>query len=487
MAFPNTVPRKRLVSVLLFILLLVMLIMTQSHKPTLAQGPISLEEIENPLIPQRADPWMYRHTDGYYYFTGSVPAYDRIELRRAETISGLSTAPTVDIWHKRDRGIMSMHIWAPEIHFIDGKWYIYYAAARTDAPFDHRMYVLENTASNPLEGTWEEKGQIKTAWESFSLDATTFEHNGTRYLVWAQRDPRVRGNSNLYIAAMSNPWTIIEPQVELTRPTYDWERIGFWVNEGAAVLKRNGRIFITYSGSATDSNYAMGLLTADEDSDLLDPESWTKAREPVFFTNARTGQYGPGHNSFTVSAEGDDLLVYHARNYTEIEGDPLYDPNRHARVQKLYWNEDGTPYFGIPVPDGPLPVRFRAASEEGAYLAHDGDRAILDANLTQIERSQFRVIPGLADADAYSLESTNQPGHYLRHRDGVIWLEADDGSEPFTSDATWQITRAEGRAEGIWIESYNMSGAGIVAQEGALVLGPLAEDGAGGGAFVVER
>lgn len=487
MAFPNTVPRKRLVSVLLFILLLVMLIMTQSHKPTLAQGPISLEEIENPLIPQRADPWMYRHTDGYYYFTGSVPAYDRIELRRAETISGLSTAPTVDVWHKRDSGIMSMHIWAPEIHFIDGKWYIYYAAARTDAPFDHRMYVLENTASNPLEGTWEEKGQIKTAWESFSLDATTFEHNGTRYLVWAQRDPRVRGNSNLYIAAMSNPWTIIEPQVELTRPTYDWERIGFWVNEGAAVLKRNGRIFITYSGSATDSNYAMGLLTADEDSDLLDPESWTKAREPVFFTNARTGQYGPGHNSFTVSAEGDDLLVYHARNYTEIEGDPLYDPNRHARVQKLYWNEDGTPYFGIPVPDGPLPVRFRAASEEVAYLAHDGDRAILDANLTQIERSQFRVIPGLADADAYSLESTNQPGHYLRHRDGVIWLEADDGSEPFTSDATWQITRAEGRAEGIWIESYNMSGAGIVAQEGALVLGPLAEDGAGGGAFVVER
>ena len=185
--------------------------------------------------------------------------------------------------------------------------------------------------------------------------------------------------------------------------------------------------------------------------------------------------------------KGDDLLVVSRAQLYGNEGDPLYDPNRHARVQKLYWNEDGTPYFGIPVPDGPLPVRFRAASEEVAYLAHDGDRAILDANLTQIERSQFRVIPGLADADAYSLESTNQPGHYLRHRDGVIWLEADDGSEPFTSDATWQITRAEGRAEGIWIESYNMSGAGIVAQEGALVLGPLAEDGAGGGAFVVER
>ena len=60
-------------------------------------------------------------------------------------------------------------------------------------------------------------------------------------------------------------------QVCISVPEYDWEKIGYLVNEGAAVLKRNGRIFMTYSASATDHNYAMGLLTADEDSDLLDP------------------------------------------------------------------------------------------------------------------------------------------------------------------------------------------------------------------------
>lgn len=170
--------------------------------------------------------------------------------------------------------------------------------------------------------------------------------------MWAQKDPDIVGNSNLYISEMSNPWTLRGEQVMISTPEYDWEIIGFKVNEGAAVLKRNGRIFISYSASATDHNYCMGLLTADENADLLDPKSWTKSPQPVFCTHEETGQFGPGHNSFTVAADGSDVIVYHARNYKEITGDPLYDPNRHTRVQPFYWKEDGTPDFGIPVPDG---------------------------------------------------------------------------------------------------------------------------------------
>lgn len=259
---------------------------------------------------------------------------------------------------------MSANIWAPEIHFIDGKWYIYYAAAHTsetnDGLFDHRMYVLENAGANPLEGKWEEKGQIRTKWESFALDATTFEHRGTRYLVWAQKDPSIDGNSNLYICEMENPWTLRGEQVMIATPEYDWEIIGFKVNEGAAVPHRNGRLFISYSASATDHHYCMGLLTADENADLLDPASWVKSPEPVFQTSEENGQYGPGHNSFTVSPDGQtDILIYHARNYKEIEGDPLYDPNRHARAQILHWKEDGTPDFGTPVPDGQTVAEVR--------------------------------------------------------------------------------------------------------------------------------
>jgi GH43 family beta-xylosidase len=309
----------------------------------------------NPIILQRADPFICLHTDGYYYFTGSVPKYDHIELRRSKTIHGLSSAAPVIVWKKYSTGPMSANIWAPEIHYIEGKWYIYFAAARTSKTnkgiFDHRMYVLENKSLNPLEGEWVEKGQILTRWESFALDATTFEHRGKRYLVWAQKDPEIVGNSNLYIAPTENPWTLGAQQVMIAQPEYGWEKAGFLVNEGPAVIKRNGNIFITYSASATDHNYCMGILTASESSDLMDPGSWSKHSEAVFQTNIETGQYGPGHNSFTVSEDGVDLLVYHARNYKEIEGDPLYDPNRHARVQPFQWDVKGKPVFGFPLPD----------------------------------------------------------------------------------------------------------------------------------------
>ncbi|MBJ9991360.1 glycoside hydrolase family 43 protein [Paenibacillus sp. S28] len=314
------------------------------------------ETYNNPVVEQRADPWVYKHTDGYYYFTASVPEYDRIEIRRSKTLQGLGEAEPVVAWRKYETGPLSANIWAPEIHFIQGKWYIYFAAARTtetnDGLFDHRMYVLENDSANPLEGTWTEKGKIRTQWESFALDATTFEHNGVLYYVWAQKDPDIEGNSNLYISEMSSPWTLQGKQVVISTPEYPWEVIGFKVNEGAAVLKRNGRIFISYSASATDHNYCMGLLYADESADLLDPASWVKSPEPVFATNEENGQYGPGHNSFTVSEDGEDVIVYHARNYKEIIGDPLYDPNRHTRMQIFGWNEDGTPNFGVPVKDG---------------------------------------------------------------------------------------------------------------------------------------
>lgn len=313
---------------------------------------------KNPIVIQRADPFIHKHKDGYYYFIASVPEFDRIELRRAKTIDKLQEAKTKVVWKKHNQGEMSELIWAPELHYIKEKWYIYFAAAPnkevTGITFNHRMYVLENESKNPLEGNWMEKGQVKTGWESFALDATTFTHNGKLYYVWAQEDLNVepKSHSNIYIAEMENPWTLKSRPVLLTKPELDWETKLYWVNEGPAILKKNGKIFLTYSASATDENYCIGMLTANEDSDLLDKNSWIKSKEPVFKTSYENGQYGPGHNSFTVSEDGEtELLVYHSRNYTELKGDPLSDPNRHARVEMIKWNEDGTPSFGKPSRD----------------------------------------------------------------------------------------------------------------------------------------
>ncbi len=322
---------------------------------SLGAGVLSAEtSYRNPLVKQRADPFVLRHTDGYYYLAATVPEYDRLELRRSKSIQTLGEAEPLVIWRAHAKGEMGAHIWAPELHRIEGKWYIYFAAGRAkpESVWAIRMYVLENVADNPLDGEWVEKGEIKTDWESFALDATTFEHAGKRYLLWAQADPKMGRGTNLYIAEMDTPWSIRSPQVMLSKPDREWEKKRFPVNEGPAVLTRNGRVFVAYSASGTDANYCMGLLTASADSNLLEPKSWAKSPEPVFRTSQANGQFGPGHNSFTVSEDGqEDVMVYHARDYEEIVGDPLKDPNRHTRAQVLKWKPDGTPDFGEPVPD----------------------------------------------------------------------------------------------------------------------------------------
>lgn len=311
-----------------------------------------MKKYPTPLIPQRADPMIYRHTDGKYYFTASVPAFDLIELRIADTIVGLRDAKPITVWRKKDNGPASELIWAPEIHFVRGKWYIYFAAAHTTAghpehhTFQHRMYALE--AENPA-GEWVEKGEIETGMESFCLDATVFEHNQKLYYVWAQKDPAIRGNSNIYIAEMENPWTLKTEPVMLAKPEFDWECSVIPVCEGPAILKNDGKIFIAYSANATGIEYCVGLLTASENSDLLNAASWTKSDAPVFGSCQENGKYGPGHNSFTIAEDGiTPLIVFHSRDYTEIVGSPLDNPDRHTCVQSFEFGTDGYPVFGMP-------------------------------------------------------------------------------------------------------------------------------------------
>ena len=114
-------------------------------------------------------------------------------------------------------------------------------------------------------GRWEAVGQFQTPWDSFTLDSTVFSHKGVRYILWAQGEPGVKTNSNLYLAPLATPTTLARPPARLTVPTLDWETRGFKVAEGPAPLHRNGRLFISYSASATDDRYCLGLLTADVD------------------------------------------------------------------------------------------------------------------------------------------------------------------------------------------------------------------------------
>ncbi len=323
---------------MLMLLMLITVFFTSCNKP---------QELKynNPLVKQRADPWIHRSQDGMYYFIATSPEYNRIEVRKSTTLNGIAEAQATTVWTKNDSGPMSYHIWAPELHRIDNKWYIFFAAGRAEDIWRIRIWVLSNGADDPTQGEWTEEGQVQTERDGFALDATIFEHKSEQYLIWAEKT-RTDNNSGLLISKIELPTTLVGPQTILTEPEYEWERHTYAVNEGPAVLKRNGKIFVTFSASATDHTYAVGLLWADENADLLDARSWNKLPEPVFYTNEAVGRFGPGHNGFTLAEDGKtDIMVYHAREYKELKGSGLSDPNRDTRVRVLHWTKDGFPDF----------------------------------------------------------------------------------------------------------------------------------------------
>ena len=293
----------------------------------------------NPIF-QGADSWISQKGETYYctYTTGSS-----IVLRASKKVSDLGEATPVAVWRPPSGTMYSSNIWAPELHEINGKWYCYFAADNgTNA--NHRMYVLENSTSDLLTG-WEFKGKITDPLDEWAIDGTVLQHNGEMYFLWSGG---IAGAApqNIYIAKMSNPWTISGNRVLISAPTYTWERNGGAINEGPQVLKNsNGKVFIVYSGSGfwVDS-YCLGLLTLKDGGDPMNPLDWAKTATPVFTQAA--GAYGPGHNGFFKSPDGkEDWIIYHARSLPG-GGDTNY---RNIRIQKFTWNANGTPNFGRPV------------------------------------------------------------------------------------------------------------------------------------------
>lgn len=315
----------------------------------------------NPFIPERADPFVTKAPDGTYYFTASYPAfgdvlhgYDRIILRKSSTVAGLASAEEKTVWQAHENGIMARHIWAPELHFIGGKWYIFFAAGDSDNVWNIRPYVLQCQGDDPYTDKWTEMGKMQSlpsddrSFNSFSLDMTYFEHKGKHYVIWAE----IIGDSSLFMAEINptEPWKLTCLPILLTKPEYDWEKIRFRVNEGASVLKTSDKIYVFFSASGTGSEYCIGRLSADLDADLMNAESWEKLPCPVLTTEDLIGESGPGHNSFVTDENGDLLLVYHARPASHLDGscgtftdDPLYDPCRHARVRKVRFDINGEP------------------------------------------------------------------------------------------------------------------------------------------------
>lgn len=300
-----------------------------------------VDNFYNVIAQDGADPSIIRHTDGWYYYTKTTGG--NVRLWRSRTLSGLDGSQSKVIWTPTAGTQYSSNIWAPELVRLDDKWYVYFAADDGDNA-NHRMYVLENTNADPFVGDWTFRGKIADSTDRWAIDGTAFVVGSRKYFIWSGWPGSQNVQQNLYIAEMSNPWTISSARVLISTPTHSWEtNTSPKVNEGPEVIIRNGKINLVYSasGSWTDS-YCLGLITANAGSNLLSASSWTKRSTPIFST--ANSIWGPGHHTFTTSPDGsENWIVYHNARW---QGSGW---TRQIRAQKFTWNSDDTPNFGTPV------------------------------------------------------------------------------------------------------------------------------------------
>ena len=303
----------------------------------------------NPLLNSGPDPWVI-FKDGKYYYTNTLG--NRIGLIATTKMSELGKKSMSTVWTAPVSGPYSREIWAPELHYLQGKWYVYFAA--DDGNNDnHRMYVIENASADPTQGSWTFKGKVADATDKWAIDGSVFEYNNQLYMIWSGWEGDVNTQQLIYIAAMSDPWTISGARVMISAPTYDWEKKGAGgglpqVNEGPEILKNAaGRVFLTYSASGcwTD-DYALGMLTLKEGGNPLNAADWQKSATPVFTKSESAGAFGPGHNGFFKSIDQkEDWIIYHAN---PLPGQGC-GGKRSPRMQPFTWKADGTPDFKTPV------------------------------------------------------------------------------------------------------------------------------------------
>ena len=305
---------------------------------------------ENPVA-KGQDPWITKK-DGTYYYIESRDG--GLYVSKSKDLIDIKTNEK-RVWSTPDTGWNSSNLWAPELHYIEGKWYIYYTAGKSGPPFIHqRSGVLEAKTQDPM-GEYKDKGQLYTGDDisnktnnKWSIDLTVLEYQDRLYGIWSGwKENRETDNTpqHLYIAEMENPWTISSSRVKISSPVEPWETGSeLAINEGAQILKHDGEVFIIYSASESWlPAYNLGQLRLEGDNPM-NPEGWKK-KGPVF--QGTDDVYGVGHASFTTSPDGtENWIIYH----TKVSPEPGWD--RVIHLQEFSWNKDGSPKFGTPVPSG---------------------------------------------------------------------------------------------------------------------------------------
>lgn len=306
-----------------------------------APPPACPTTFTNPIVASGADPWVLRWQEQYYFCQAH---FGSVWVSKSARLVDLGHGRRTRVWAPPPGTAYSEELWAPELHRLRGKWFIYVAADDGNNAH-HRMYALEGTSADPQD-PFVFRGKVAAPTDRWAIDGTVLQAGERLYFIWSGWEGTENVAQNLYIAPMSDPLTISGERVCISRPDYDWERQGQpWVNEGPEVLWHSNQLFLIYSASGSwGDDYCLGQL-AWTGGEMLKPQSWVKAAQPVFRRTETV--FGPGHGSFIQSRDGhSDWIVYHV---AKRRGSGW---NRRVQLQSFSWKTDGSPDFGTPVPAG---------------------------------------------------------------------------------------------------------------------------------------
>jgi len=272
---------------------------------------------------QSRDPAITKHNGNYYW---TYAADSRLYIIRSDSIEGFERAESKLVWTP-EKEEYSREVWAPELHIVDGICYIYVACDDGDN-YHHRMYVLSNGSDNPLD-TYKTVGKITDPTDKWAIDGTLLHHKTGMYIIWSGWEADENIEQNLYIAKLRSPTEIEGNRVLISRPEYDWEKLGGnglkdgapFINEGPFVFTIEGRTFVAYSGAGSwCTDYCIALIELVGD-DPMDASSWKKQSQPVLSKNDQF--MGTGHCSII---EDERLIFFHAwrRDEENISWNTVY-------------------------------------------------------------------------------------------------------------------------------------------------------------------
>ena len=319
-------------------------------------GRICSRKFTFPLLKGYGDPVIF-YWEGKWYFLGTNDNLNDIGIyvREADSVEELFAEGTKEhlILGVNEEKDFIQTFWAPEFHVIGGRLYILFAVGgKVWGPQCYMMRLKEGGNIVSPE-SWEEpvkavrRDGSPLSSDGITLDMTYLSAGGRSYVTWSYRrgigTPKDTG-SMLYIAGIEDtePWRLSTEPVLLSRPLFGWENVSGTINnEGPHGFKKDGKVYLAYSGDAANSyTYVVGLLTADEDEDLTDPAVWKKSGVPVLSFYSVKGEYGPGHNSFFADEDGNLMIAYHGE--TSLESGLRCDG-----IRRVHFNIQGEPVFDL--------------------------------------------------------------------------------------------------------------------------------------------